>query len=92
MSSLYNNYTVIIEGLFICQKLRTLLLCGNNITEIQNVDCCRQLWNLDVSGNKVSSYCSLNILLISYKLVCLVAKSVWVVTVSSAWISVFGRK
>lgn len=46
---------VVIERLFICQRLRTLILSNNSIKEIQNVDCCRQLWNLDISGNKVST-------------------------------------
>lgn len=45
---------MIIERLSICHKLRTLILSGNNIKAIQNVDCCRQLWNLDISGNKVT--------------------------------------
>lgn len=47
--------SVAIERLGICRRLQTLVLCGNCIDALRNVDCCRQLWKIDLSGNKVSA-------------------------------------
>ena len=46
---------VAIERLGVCRRLQTLVLCGNSIDALRNVDCCRQLWKIDLSGNRVSS-------------------------------------
>ena len=47
--------SVAIERLGICRRLQTLVLCGNSIDALRNVDCCRQLWKIDLSGNRVSA-------------------------------------
>ena len=36
-----------------CCRLQTLVLSDNNIDAVRNVECCRQLWCIDLSGNRV---------------------------------------
>lgn len=42
-----------IQCLEVCRQLQTLILHTNAIDTICNLDRCRELWNIDVSGNKV---------------------------------------
>lgn len=47
--------SVVIEKLSNCPKLQTLVLRGNKIYEVSNLECCSQLWNVDLSNNEVRS-------------------------------------
>ena len=42
-----------IEQLDDCQKLHTLILQDNVIDSISNIEWCRELWIIDLSGNRV---------------------------------------
>ncbi|KAL5486682.1 hypothetical protein EMCRGX_G019193 [Ephydatia muelleri] len=44
-----------IECLDICTRLRFLVLCNNAIDAIRNVEVCRHLWRIDLTGNRVKS-------------------------------------
>ncbi len=44
---------VAIEKLAQCCRLQTLVLANNSIDVIRNVDCCRHLWKIDLTGNMV---------------------------------------
>lgn len=63
---------VAIEGLHHCPLLESLILRCNYIDMLCNLDCCRNLWQLDLTGNKVKSllgidqFPSLGALLLSY--------------------------
>ena len=45
---------VAIEGLHHCPLLESLVLRCNYIDMLCNLDCCRNLWQLDLTGNRVS--------------------------------------
>ena len=45
-----------IEKLQQCPKLQTVILRGNLIQIVTNVENCHQLWRLDLGNNKVSSF------------------------------------
>lgn len=49
-----NYISVTIEKLHNCSKLHTLNLRGNALYEVSNLECCSQLWNIDLSNNEVS--------------------------------------
>ncbi len=42
-----------IQCLDTCKRLQTLVLHSNAIDTIANLECCRELWNIDLAGNKV---------------------------------------
>ena len=44
---------VAIERLSPCKRLCSLVLSHNSVDAIRSVDCCHNLWYLDLSGNKV---------------------------------------
>ncbi len=46
-------YTVAIERLELCEQLQTLVLSNNLVDSVRNLYCCRQLWSINLSGNKV---------------------------------------
>ena len=52
ISSLY-YITAVIEHLEECPKLHTLILQDNVIDTINNIEWNRELWNIDLSGNRV---------------------------------------
>lgn len=45
--------TGLIEHLGECVKVQTLVLRDNFIDTIRNLECCHELWNIDLAGNKV---------------------------------------
>ena len=47
------SYSVAIERLSSCRQLQALILHNNSIDAIHNIECCRQLWHIDLTGNKV---------------------------------------
>lgn len=47
-------FTERIQKLEKCVRLNTLIFRGNNLDFVDNLENCRQLWNLDLSFNKVS--------------------------------------
>ena len=49
---------VAIERLSPCRQLQALILHNNSIDAIRNIECCRQLWHIDLTGNKVSTHVS----------------------------------
>ena len=51
------SYSVAIERLSPCRQLQALILHNNSIDAIHNIECCRQLWHIDLTGNKVSRAC-----------------------------------
>lgn len=48
---------VAIERLSPCRQLQALVLRNNSIDAINNIECCRQLWHIDLTGNKVTTNC-----------------------------------
>ncbi|XP_038049525.1 uncharacterized protein LOC119723086 isoform X2 [Patiria miniata] len=46
---------VTIDGLKECSRLQVLLLQGNNIGIVQNIESCYSLWRLDLSNCKISN-------------------------------------
>ena len=46
---------VAIEGLHHCPLLESLVLRCNYVDMLCNLDCCRNLWQLDLTGNRVSN-------------------------------------
>lgn len=49
----WHETTATIECLDVCTRLRFLVLRNNAIDAIRNVEMCRHLWRIDLTGNRV---------------------------------------
>ena len=51
--SYVNNFPVDLEKLDSCTRVQTLVLRENCLAVVRDIECCHELWNIDLTGNKV---------------------------------------